>query len=144
MTLTLCVNPDAFNDTDPLNQALKYLNDGLYEEALVEATTLLEQDLPKLSKSSLQFILGASNKELGNPDLAIFHYLEGYAIIAKENHPAMLGNFQDKISRILFDAKSFNASLFFIQMAIANFEIAGNDQMKESSLALQEQLLFLL
>ena len=103
---------------------------------------MLQQDLPKLSKSSLHFIVGASNKELGNSDKSIFHFLEGYAILAEENKPAMMGHFQDEISRILYDEGKFNAALFFINMAIENFTIADNLEMKNSCEKLRESILW--
>ena len=142
MNLTLGVNPVSSENSDPLDQALKFLNEGLYEEALNEATRLLKQDLPKLSKSSLQFILGASKNELGRPNEAILNFLEGSAIINGENQPAMLGHFQDELARILFKSRNLNASLSFIELAISNFELAGNAEMVDSCKKLKEALLW--
>jgi hypothetical protein len=141
MTLTLGMYTDASEAPDPLDHALKLLNDGLFEEALNEATNLLKQDLPEVSKGSLQFILGASTNKMGKPEFAIFHFLEGYAIIANEDQPALMGHFQDELARILFETRNPNASLFFTEMAISNFGIAGNAEMVDSCTKLKEELL---
>lgn len=127
---------------DPVDQAFKFLNEERFEDALKAATSLSKLELPNLSKGSLQFVLGSSNNSLGNSDQAILQFLEGFAIIVNENQPALLGHFQDEIARILFERGMFNASLLFTEMAISNFELAGNDQMKDSCISLREELLF--
>lgn len=141
---TMRVNSNETEPRGPLDNALSLLNAARYEESLKEAKRILHQELPQNSKGTLHFVIGSSYKGLGEINQAMIHFLEGYAIIAQVNQPAILGHFQDEIARILFDAKAHNASLFFIQMAIDNFEIAGVNEMKESCLALQEELLFLL
>ena len=142
MNLNRGMVPGEFGARDPVDEPLRLLKDGLYEDALKEASGLLNRDLPKLSKSSLHFIVGASNKALGNSDKSIFHLLEGYAILAEENQPAMIGAFHDEISRILYDEGKFNAALFFINMAIENFTMLGNPEMKDSCEKLRESILW--
>lgn len=129
------------SDSDPLSKALEALNNGEYEAALMEAERLQNQNLSIVSKGSLYFILGAANNELGKSNLAILNFLEGLAIIANENQPALMGHFQDEIARILFKTNKLNASQFFLQMAISNFENAGSIDMVASCKKLQDELL---
>ena len=126
---------------DPLTPVLRLLNEGLYQDALREASILLDQDLPQISKASLRFIIGASNNELGNNEQAVMNFLEGYAIISRENEPAMMGHFQDELARLFFKSGKLNAALFFIDMAIPNFELAGNQEMSDSCFKFREELL---
>ena len=142
MNLTSGMGSDDSKAKDPVDEPLKLLKDGLYEDALKEATGMLHRDLPKLSKSSLQFIIGSSQNELGNSNQAVLHLLEGYAILVEENQPAMMGHFQDEISRILYHEGKFNAALFFINMAIDNFTLASNSEMKDSCEKLRESILW--
>lgn len=144
MALTLRVDPKTSENLESLDQALSLLKKGHFGEALKVAQSITDIDLPQISKGSLKFVLGASNNELGNSELAILNLLEGYALISRENQPAMLGHFQDELARVLHKTGNLNASLFFIEMAISNFKLDGYADMVASCQKLKDELLGLL
>jgi hypothetical protein len=54
----------------------------------------------------------------------------------------LIAHVQDELARAQFNLKNFNSALFFIQMAISNFELGGNAEMKASCEALREEILW--
>jgi hypothetical protein len=58
------------------------------------------------------------------------------------SEPSLIGHVQDEIARIQTNLKFYTSALFFIEMAISNFELGGNAEMKASCEALREEILW--
>jgi hypothetical protein len=58
------------------------------------------------------------------------------------SEPSLIGHVQDEIARIQVNLKFYTSALFFIEMAISNFDLGGNAEMKASCEALREEILW--
>lgn len=112
-----------------------------FEVALSEAQNLLKQPLAPLDSATCLYVIGCAKKELGEIAGALPFLLEAHATFTT-TEPLLIGHVQDEIARIQFNLKFFNSALFFIEMAISNFEVGGNAEMKASCEALREEILW--
>ncbi len=80
-------------------------------------------------------------KELGDYKDALPYLLESHTTFPT-TEPLLIGHVQDEIARIQFNLKFYTSALFFTEMAIANFELGGNAEMKASCEALREEILW--
>ena len=114
---------------------------GKFESAITEAEKLLKGDLPPLAIASCLYAIGCAKKELGEDKDALPFLLESHATFPI-TEPLLIGHVQDEIARIQFNLKFYTSALFFAEMAIANFELGGNAEMKASCEALREEILW--
>jgi hypothetical protein len=113
---------------------------GRFDDAINEAHKLLKQDLPPLESASCLYAIGCAKGELGDKEAAIPSLLESLATFP-ETESLLIGHVQDELARLQFHLKFHNSALFFIEMAISNFELGGNAEMKASCEDLREEIL---
>jgi hypothetical protein len=107
---------------------------------LTKAQGLLNKNLPPLDIASCLYTIGCAKKELGEDKDALPFLLESHATFPA-TEPLLIGHVQDEIARIQFNLKFYTSALFFTEMAIANFDLGGNAEMKASCEALREEIL---
>jgi tetratricopeptide (TPR) repeat protein len=125
-----------------LDGAIRHLNLGQYKEAIAEAEKLLGLEVPRHTIGSCYWIAGCARRELGDVVDGLGDLIEATAILAEENQVQLLAHAQDELARTLFQLTRFNAALFFINMAISNFEAVKNQAMIESSQNFREKILW--
>ena len=114
---------------------------GNFESAVTEAEKLLKGDLPPLAIASCLYTIGCAKNELGDMAGALPFLLEAHATFPT-TEPLLIGHVQDEIARIQSNLKFYTSALFFTEMAIDNFELGGNAEMKASCEALREEILW--
>jgi len=120
------------------------LSSGHYQEVLDEASQLLPKARTRLHRAACHFLIGAALNEQGNSDQALPHFLEA-TLTYPTDQPFLVGHAQLEVSEIQ-NKKGLNESaLFFIDMAISNFdlidEISGTAEVKKDCNNLREKIL---
>ena len=115
-----------FNPDQEIQQELfelsESLNSGAYKEALVNAQRLIPRTKVPLNRASCHFILGCAMNEIGDSFGGLANILEALFMFPSAE-PALCGNAQFQIAKIQFNNSLLNSALFFVDLAIANFEI---------------------
>ncbi len=124
-----------------VNSLLEMMGTGKFEDAMVQAQKLLKEDLPALDSASCLYTIGCAKKELGEAEKALPFLLESLSTFP-QTESLLIGHVQEELARVQFDLKLYNSALFFIEMAISNFELGGNAEMKASCEALREEILW--
>ena len=124
-----------------VNSLIELMGAGKYEDAINEAQKLLKDDLSQIDLASCLYAFGCAKKELGDAEGALPLLLESISTFPT-SEPLLIGHVQDELARIQFHFKCYNSALFFIEMAISNFELGGNAEMKASCEALREEILW--
>ena len=125
----------------PVNSLIAMMSAGKFEVALSEAQNLLKQPLASLDAATCLYTIGCAKKELGDIAGALPFLLEAHATFPTAE-PLLIGHVQDEIARIQLNLKFYASALFFIEMAISNFDLGGNAEMKASCEALREEILW--
>ena len=112
-----------------------------FDAALSEAQNLLKRPLAQLDAATCLYTIGCVKKELGDIAGALPFLLEAHATFPT-TEPLLIGHVQDEIARIQLNLKFYTSALFFIEMAISNFDLGGNAEMKASCEALREEILW--
>jgi tetratricopeptide (TPR) repeat protein len=118
---------------------LGLLTEGKYEESLLEAEKFLSRNPSKLDSAVCLFTIGSANHELGDEKSSLPFLLEALSTFPT-TETLLIAHVQDELARVQFKLKNFNSALFFIEMAISNFELGGNAEMKTSCEALREEI----
>jgi len=126
---------------ESVNSLMSMLSAGQYEEALIGARNLQNEDLSPLDLGSCLYVIGCAKKELGDLEGASPVLLES-VVTLPTTEPLLIGHVQDELARVQFDLEFFNSALFFIEMAISSFELGGNAEMKSSCEKLREEILW--
>jgi len=117
---------------------------GLYQEVLDEATQLLPKAKTRLHMAACHFLIGAALKEQGNSDKALPHFLEA-TLAYPTNQPFLVAHAQLEVSEIQNKTGLNESALFFIDMAISNFnlqeELPGTASVKHECEVLKETIL---
>ena len=134
---------ESFIQSD-LEQINAKLSAAKYQEVLDEASQLLPKAKTRLHRAACHFLIGAALNELGNSDEALPHFLEA-TLTYPTDQPFLVGHAQLEVSEIQ-NKKGLNESaLFFIDMAISNFdlidEISGTAEVKKDCNNLREKIL---
>ena len=134
---------ESFIQSD-LEQINAKLSAAKYREVLDEASQLLPKADTRLHRAACHFLIGAALNELGSSDEALPHFLEA-TLTYPTDQPFLVGHAQLEVSEIQ-NKKGLNQSaLFFIDMAISNFdlidEIPGTSEVKEECKNLREKIL---
>ena len=120
------------------------LSSGKYQEVLDEASQLLPRAKTRLHRAAYHFLIGAALNELGNNDEALPHFLEA-TLTYPTDQPFLVGHAQLEVSEIQNEKGLNESALFFIDMAISNFdlieEIPGTAQVKKDCNNLREKIL---
>lgn len=120
------------------------LSSGQFEEVLDEASQLLQKTDTKLQRGACHFLIGAALNELGKSDEALPHFLEA-TLTYPTDQPFLVGHAQLEVSEIQNEKGLNESALFFIDMAISNFELmqemAGTPEVKEECNNLREKIL---
>lgn len=124
-----------------VNSLMGLMDAGKYKDAMIEAQKFLKDDLPPLDLASYLYIIGCAKKELGDAEGAISFLLESLSTFPS-SEPLLIGHVQDELARVQYHLKFYNSALFFVEMAIGNFELGGNAEMKASCEALREEILW--
>ena len=127
--------------SDPLSSLMQLMAEGKFEETIIEAQKLLGDNPAVLDSASFLYTIGCAKSELDNGIEAIPFFLEALSTFPT-NEVLLIAHAQDELARIQFSLKFFNSALFFIDMAISNFELGGNAEMKASCEALREEILW--
>jgi len=117
------------------------MGEGKFELALSEAQKLLTQPLASLDAATCLYIIGCTKQELGDDKDALPFLLESHATFPP-TEPLLIGHVQDEIARIQLNLRFYASALFFIEMAISNFELGGNAEMKASCEAIRGEILW--
>jgi hypothetical protein len=126
---------------EPVNSLIAMMSAGKFEVALSEAQNLLKQPLAPLDAATCLYTIGCAKKELGDIAGALPFLLEAHATFPT-SEPLLIGHVQDEIARIQFNLKFYTSALFFTEMAIVNFDLGGNAEMKASCEALRVEILW--
>jgi len=135
--------PKSINQLD-LENTMSKLSSGHYQEVLDEASQLLPKARTTLHRAACHFLIGAALNEQGNSDEALPHFLEA-TLTYPTDQPFLVGHAQLEVSEIQNEKGLNDSALFFIDMAISNFdliqEIAGTAEVKEECKNLREKIL---
>jgi len=111
---------------------------------LDEASRLLPRAKTRLHRAACHFLIGAALNELGNSDDALPQFLEA-TLTYPTDQPFLVGHAQLEVSEIQNEKGLNESALFFIDMAISNFnhieEISGTAEVKEECNNLREKIL---
>jgi tetratricopeptide (TPR) repeat protein len=117
---------------------------GRYQEVLDEASQLLPKARTRLHRAACHFLIGAALNEQGNSDQALPHFLEA-TLTYPTDQPFLVGHAQLEVSEIQNEKGLNESALFFIDMAISNFdlidEISGTAEVKKDCNNLREKIL---
>ena len=135
--------PKSVNQLD-LDNAMSKLSSGHYQEVLDEASQLLLKAGTRLHRAACHFLIGAALNEQGNSDAALPHFLEA-TLTYPTDQPFLVGHAQLEVSEIQNEKGLNESALFFIDMAISNFdlgeELPGTAGMKQDCRMLKEKIL---
>ena len=127
-----------------LDIIMSKLTSGNFQQVLDEASQLLPKAKTRLHRAACHFLIGAALNELGNSDEALPHFLEA-TLTYPTDQPFLVGHAQLEVSEIQNEKGLNESALFFIDMAISNFdlieEIPGTAQVKEDCNNLREKIL---
>jgi tetratricopeptide (TPR) repeat protein len=127
-----------------LDTIMSKLSSGNYQQVLDEASQLLPKAKTRLHRAACHFLIGAALNELGNSDEALPHFLEA-TLTYPTDQPFLVGHAQLEVSEIQNEKGHNESALFFIDMAISNFdlidEIPGTAEVKEDCNNLREKIL---
>ena len=134
---------ESFIQSD-LEQINAKLSAAKYQEVLDEASQLLPKAKTRLHRAACHFLIGAALNELGNSDEALPHFLEA-TLTYPTDQPFLVGHAQLEVSEIQNEKGLNESALFFIDMAISNFdlieEIPGTAEVKKDCNDLREKIL---
>ena len=120
------------------------LSSGHFQEVLDEASHLLPKANTRLHRAACNFLIGAALNELGNSDEALPHFIEA-TLTYPTDQQFLVGHAQLEVSEIQNEKGLNESALFFIDMAISNFdlidEIPGTSEVKEECKNLREKIL---
>jgi tetratricopeptide (TPR) repeat protein len=125
---------------DSINSLMVLMSTGRFEEASLKAQQLLKLNPPVLEKAACHYTIGCAKGELGEKEAALPFLLEALELFPS-TETLLIGHTQDELARIQFKLKFYTSALFFIEMAISNFELGGNAEMKASCDDLREEIL---
>ena len=127
-----------------VEQINKKLSMGQFQVVLDEASQLLPKAKTRLHRAACHFLIGAALNELGDSDKALPHFLEA-TLTYPTDQPFLVGHAQLEVSEIQNEKGLNESALFFIDMAISNFdlieEIPGTAEVKEDCNNLREKIL---
>ena len=127
-----------------LDIIMSKLSSGNYQQVLDEASQLLPKAKTRLHRAACHFLIGAALNELGNSDEALPHFLEA-TLTYPTDQPFLVGHAQLELSEIQNEKGLNESALFFIDMAISNFdligEISGTAEVKKDCNNLREKIL---
>ena len=127
-----------------LDIIMSKLTSGNFQQVLDEASQLLPKAKTRLHRAACHFLIGAALNELGNSDEALPHFLEA-TLTYPTDQPFLVGHAQLEVSEIQNEKGLNESALFFIDMAISNFdmieEIPGTAGMKQECRVLKEKIL---
>ena len=127
-----------------VEQINKKLSMGQFQVVLDEASQLLPKAKTRLHRAACHFLIGAALNELGDSDKALPHFLEA-TLTYPTDQPFLVGHAQLEVSEIQNERGLNESALFFIDMAISNFdligEISGTAEVKKDCNNLREKIL---
>jgi tetratricopeptide (TPR) repeat protein len=136
--------PENYSFQSKLDTTSAKMSVGLYQEVLDEASHLLPKAKSRLHMAACHFLIGAALKEQGNSDKALPHFLEA-TLTYPTDQPFLVGHAQLEVSEIQNEKGLNESALFFIDMAISNFdlidEISGTAEVKKDCNNLREKIL---
>ena len=94
-----------------------------------------------VERGQTYFLFGCALNELGENSGALENLLEAVTVFPIFQ-PLLVAHAQDELARMQYSNGFMSSALFFIEMAIANFELGGNTAMKESCEKLREAILW--
>ena len=127
-----------------VEQINKKLSMGQFQVVFDEASQLLPKAKTRLHRAACHFLIGAALNELGDSDKALPHFLEA-TLTYPTDQPFLVGHAQLEVSEIQNEKGLNESALFFIDMAISNFdlieEISGTAEVKKDCDNLREKIL---
>lgn len=120
------------------------LSSGQFQEVLDKASMLLIEAKTQLHRAACHFLIGAALNELISSNEALPHFLEA-TLSYPTDQPFLVGHAQLEVSEIQNEKGLNESALFFIDMAISNFdlgeELPGTSGMKQNCRMLREKIL---
>ena len=127
-----------------LDIIMSKLTSGNFQQVLDEASQLLPKAKTRLHRAACHFLIGAALNELGNSDEALPHFLEA-TLTYPTDQPFLVGHAQLEVSEIQNEKGLNESALFFIDMAISNFDLIdekpGTAEVKGDCNNLREKIL---
>lgn len=127
-----------------VEQINKKLSMGQFQEVLNEASQLLPRAKTRLHRAACHFLIGAALNEQGDSDKALPHFLEA-TLSYPTDQPFLVAHAQLEVSEIQNKNGLNESALFFIDMAISNFnlieELSGTASVKQECEVLKEKIL---
>jgi len=123
-----------------VNSLMGLMGSGKFGEAIFAAQKLLEEAQSPLDIATCLYTIGCAKNALGDTAGALPFLLESLSTFPT-SEPLLIGHVQDELARIQVHFKCFHSALFFVEMAISNFELGGNPEMKASCDDLREEIL---
>jgi hypothetical protein len=114
---------------------------GEFADVIVLANEQLSKSTTPIDVAGCYYFIGCSLSEVGQKDSGLCMLLEALNTFPP-SEVRLIAHTQDEISRILHSKNLTNSALFFCKMAIENFELCGNFEMKASAESLREALLW--
>ncbi len=114
---------------------------GDFEAALTGARLILNSTSSDVERGQAHFVIGCALNELGDSSSALKHLLEAVTLFPT-SEPLLVAHAQDELARLQFKNGLQSSALFFIEMAISNFELGGNIEMKKSCEEIREAILW--
>ena len=127
--------------SDQLNSLMQLMAEEKFEETIIDAQKLLGKSPSILDAASCLYLIGSAKSELEDRIGAIPFFLEALATFPT-TESLLIAHVQDELARVQFSLRNFRSALFFIDMAISNFELGGNVDMKVSCETLREEILW--
>lgn len=120
------------------------LSKGQFQEVLENANQLLIRVGNKLDRATCFFLIGVALKELGRRDQALPYLLEA-SITFSLDDSFLVGHAQMEVAEIQTQNSMNGSALFFIDMAITNFNLkeeqVGTEEIKKECQKLKQDIL---
>lgn len=96
------------------------LSEGKFQEVLTKARFLLPSTKTRLNRASCHFMIGCALNELGQDNECVSHLLEAVALFPHREY-ALIGHTLLEIARTLLDLDLNCSALYYLELAISNF-----------------------
>ena len=126
---------------DPqMDLLLNLMGQEKYQESVSLAHQILEGNPIQLDAATCLYTIGYAKRELGEGYTSLPFLLEAMTTVPT-SEAELIANAQAEIARFQLASKHLNSALFFIEMAIDNFEATGSEEMKASCKSLKEEII---
>lgn len=126
---------------ESVDSLMEMMSMGRFGDVIIGAQKLLKDDLAPLDLATCLYIIGCAKRELGEVEHALPFLLESLSTFP-QTESLLIGHVQDELARVQFSLKCNASALHFIELAISNFELGANPEMRASCESLREEILW--